>query len=54
MTKWVVRDRQAGNVLSEEFESRQEAETELRYYEQLDTAEGIYEEDFYEVYPVEE
>lgn len=44
----VVRDREAGNII-EQVNSYDEGEEVLARFEAEDKAEGIYEEDFYEV-----
>lgn len=46
--KWVVRDREAGNII-EEFESKGEAEAKLKDFENVDKLEGTFTENFYEV-----
>lgn len=48
MKKYVVRDREAGNII-EECPDLQYAESLVKWYEYLDHERGIYEEDFYEV-----
>lgn len=48
MGKYVVRDREAGNVI-ETFNSREEAYSAMLEYEKEDEREGVYEPDFYEV-----
>lgn len=45
---YIIRDRGAGNEI-ECFATLNEAENELREYEIADLADGIYEEDFYEI-----
>lgn len=46
--KYVVRDREAGNII-EYFTTMEEAEKTLQKYEESDKEQGIYEENFYEV-----
>lgn len=48
MKKYVVRDREAGNII-EYFKTKEEAEQAIEDYERSDKIEGIYEADFYEV-----
>ena len=45
---YVVRDREAGNVITQ-FETMEEAQKELERYEEQDKKEGTYSEDFYEI-----
>ena len=45
---YVVRDREAGNVITQ-FETMEEAQKELGRYEEQDKKEGEYVEDFYEI-----
>ena len=45
----VIRDREAGNVITE-FETVEEAKKELEKYEAQDKKDGVYVEDFYEIY----
>jgi hypothetical protein len=49
MTKFIIRDREAGNEIAR-FDSYEEAVAELEKYEETDKAEGNYTEDFYEIY----
>lgn len=49
MTKFIIRDREAGNEITR-FDSYEEAVAELEKYEETDKAEGTYTEDFYEIY----
>lgn len=51
VTGYVVRDREAGNVI-ERFKTEEDAEAALRDYEENDKNEGIYEDELYEVAPV--
>lgn len=46
--RYAVRDREAGNII-EYFDTMEKAEKALQEYEESDKAEGIYEENFYEV-----
>lgn len=46
--RYIVRDREAGNVI-DEFETKEAAEMALAKYEEEDKSNGIYEEGFYEV-----
>ena len=45
---YVVRDREAGNVITE-FDTVEEAKKELEKYEAQDKKDGTYSEDFYEI-----
>ena len=45
---YVVRDREAGNVITQ-FETMEEAQKELERYEEHDREDGVYVEDFYEI-----
>ena len=45
---YVVRDREAGNVITQ-FETMEEAQKELEKYEEQDKKDGVYVEDFYEI-----
>ena len=45
---YVVRDREAGNVITQ-FETMEEAQKELEKYEEQDKKDGTYLEDFYEI-----
>lgn len=53
MKTYIIQDREAGNKI-EEFDSLQEAQNKLQEYEEQDKAEGIYEENFYEIVEKEE
>ena len=44
----VIRDREAGNVITE-FETMEEAHKEIEKYEEQDKKDGVYVEDFYEI-----
>lgn len=48
MKKWIVRDREAGNVI-DWFDTEDEAIAEIEKFEQQDREEEQYEADFYEV-----
>lgn len=48
MEKWVIRDREAGNII-DYFASEVDANTTLKSYEQQDYRDGVYTPDFYEV-----
>ena len=48
----VIRDREAGNVITE-FETLEEAKKELEKYEAQDKKDGVYVEDFYEIYDID-
>lgn len=48
-----IRDREAGNVIVDDLATRELAEEFLKEYEFMDKMEGIYEENFYEVFEVE-
>ena len=45
---YVVRDREAGNVITQ-FETMEDAQKELEKYEEQDKKDGTYTEDFYEI-----
>ena len=45
---YVVRDREAGNVITQ-FKTMEEAQKELEKYEEQDKKDGTYSEDFYEI-----
>ena len=45
---YVVRDREAGNIITQ-FETMEEAQKELEKYEEQDKKDGTYTEDFYEI-----
>lgn len=53
MKKYVVRDREAGNII-EQFDTLEDAEKQLEMCESDDKEQGIYEEDFYEVCEIDE
>ena len=44
----VIRDREAGNVITQ-FEKMEEAKKTLERYEAQDKKDGVYVEDFYEI-----
>lgn len=46
--KYTIRDREAGNIIAS-FETLEEAQEELKTYEEQDKKEGTYTEDFYEI-----
>ena len=50
--KIVIRDREAGNVITE-FKTLEEAKKELEKYEAQDKKDGVYVEDFYEIYDLD-
>ena len=50
--KIVIRDREAGNVITE-FDTVEEAKKELEKYEAQDKKDGVYVEDFYEIYDLD-
>lgn len=52
MDRYIIRDREAGNKV-ESFETLVEAQNTLKKYEKDDKKEGIYEENFYEIYDSE-
>lgn len=45
-----IRDREAGNVIDSGYPTREMAEVVMADYESMDIADGIYEENFYEVF----
>ena len=45
---YVVRDREAGNVITQ-FKTMEEAQKEIEKYEEQDKKDGVYVEDFYEI-----
>ena len=49
---YVVRDREAGNVITQ-FETMEEAQKEIEKYEEQDKKDGVYVEDFYEIYDLD-
>ena len=46
--KYIIRDREAGNVIAT-FSNKEEAYNELRKYEEQDKIDGNYTPDFYEI-----
>lgn len=48
MEKWVIRDREAGNII-DCFISEVDAKITLKSYEQQDYRDGVYTPNFYEV-----
>ena len=49
----VIRDREAGNVI-EHFNTVEEAKKTLERYEEQDKKDGVYVEDFYEIYDLDD
>jgi len=49
---YIIRDREAGNII-EECATIEEAKTTLAAYEEEDRKDGCYEPDFYEIVEVE-
>lgn len=45
-----IRDREAGNVIENGYPTREMAEKVVADYKSMDEADGIYEENFYEVF----
>lgn len=50
--KYIIRDREAGNKIAE-FNTLEEAQSELKKFEESDKKEGTYTEDFYEIIGIE-
>ena len=50
--KYIIRDAEAGNKIAE-FNTLEEAQSEIKKYEDTDKAEGTFEEDFYEIIGIE-
>jgi len=48
MKQYIIRDREAGNII-DKFNTLKEAETTLARFEASDKVEGIYVENFYEI-----
>lgn len=48
ITRYVIQDREAGNVI-DEFNTLTEAKAELERYEEQDKQDGIYTPNFYEI-----
>ena len=46
---YVIRDREAGNIIDDSFKTIEEAEKMVEEYEREDKTEGNYVENFYEV-----
>jgi len=46
---YVIRDREAGNIIDDSFKTIEEAEEMVEEYEREDKTEGNYVENFYEV-----
>lgn len=53
MGRYIIRDREAGNEI-DCFDTLEEAIATLNAYEEEDMEEGMYEEDFYEIYDSQE
>ena len=51
--KFIVQDRQAGNVI-ENFKTIEEAQKALIQFEEQDKIDGFYEDNFYEIVTLEE
>lgn len=47
--RYLIRDRESGNVISK-FATLKDARMALELYEEQDKVDGIYKEDFYEIY----
>lgn len=45
-----IKDREAGNVIETGYPTKEMAEKVIEDYESMDKADGIYEENFYEVF----
>lgn len=52
MKKYIIQDREAGNVI-DEFDTIEAAEKCLAEYEEQDRADGTFTQDFYEIAEVE-
>lgn len=52
MSKYIIRDREAGNVI-DTFNSLTEAQDLVTQWEEEDRADGIFVQDFYEVVEAE-
>lgn len=50
--KYIIRDREAGNEISE-HDTLIDATEALAFYEEIDKSEGTYTENFYEIVEVE-
>lgn len=50
--KYIIRDAEAGNKIAE-FNTLEDAQAEIKKYEDTDKAEGTFEEDFYEIIGIE-
>lgn len=50
--KYIIRDREAGNII-DELQTMEEAERQLKAYEEEDKQNGEYEPDFYEIWTPE-
>jgi len=53
MIKYVIRDREGGNVI-DEFRTREEAVRKLREFEDEDRLDGVFVRNFYEIAEIEE
>lgn len=51
--RYVIRDRETGANEMEAFATIEEAKAKIEEYEEQDKADGIYEENFYEIYDTE-
>ena len=47
--RYVIQDKEAGNLI-DVFETKEQAEIELKKYEEQDKKDNCYTEDFYESY----
>lgn len=52
MKKFVIRDREAGNII-DYFNTLKEAKAMLDEYERQDKLDGVYINEFYEIYDIE-
>lgn len=50
--KYIIRDAEGGNKIAE-FNTLEEAQSELNEYEEEDKEDGVYTEDFYEIFGIE-
>jgi len=48
MKKYVIQDREAGNII-DEFETLEQAEKKFQEFEEMDVKEGVYTPNFYEI-----
>lgn len=51
--RYIIRDRETGRGEIEAFATIEEAKKKIEEYEEQDKADGIYEENFYEIYDTE-